>query len=186
MNTLLLALIMIGSPAWVETHITSIPDFPKPGIVFRWYSKLLRDPEAFHQVIHAFADRYRDQNIQVIAGLDSRGFVFGSALAYELNLPFVMIRKAGKIPTPVNRVDYALEYGTSSFEIEIGSIQPGERVLIIDDLLATGGTAAAASQLVESLGGTVAETAFLIELSGLQGRDRIKAPVFSLVSIDAD
>lgn len=186
MNTLILALMMIGSPAWVDTHITSIPDFPKPGIVFRWYSKLLRDPSAFKQVIGAFAERYRGQNIQAIAGLDSRGFVFGSALAYELNLPFVMIRKAGKLPTAVERIDYALEYGTSSFEIEIGSIQPGERVLIIDDLLATGGTAQAASQLVERLGGTVVETAFLIELSGLKGRNRIGAPVFSLVSIEGD
>lgn len=170
--------------AWIHDYIDSVPDFPKEGIIFKCYPKLLESPEAFHRVIQAFAERYKDYNLDAIVGLDSRGFIFGTALAYEMNLPFVMVRKAGKLPRPVERIEYSLEYGKNAFELEIDSIYPGERVLIIDDLLATGGTAQAASDLVERLGGKVVEVACFIELKALQGRKNVKAPVFSLVAIN--
>ncbi len=172
--------------AWIEKYIATIPDFPKAGIQFKWYPDLLRDPKAFHRTIQTFAERYRDYKLDVIVGLDSRGFVFGTALAYEMNLPFVMVRKAGKLPRKSEKIDYELEYGKNSFEIEVDSIKKGEKVLIIDDLLATGGTAAAAAALVERLGGQVAEIACLIELKGLHGRERLKHPFFSLLTIEVD
>lgn len=174
------------SNKWIETYITTVPDFPKPGIQFKCYPDLLQNPDAFHRVIKTFADRYREFNLDAIVGLDSRGFIFGTALAYEMNLPFVMVRKAGKLPRKAEKIDYALEYGQASFEIEIASIHQGDRVLIVDDLLATGGTAAAAATLIERLGGKVVEVACLIELEGLHGREHLKHPFFSLLSIEVD
>ncbi|MBX7067687.1 MAG: adenine phosphoribosyltransferase [Parachlamydiales bacterium] len=171
---------------WIEEYIATVPDFPKPGIQFKCYPDLLRNPEAFHRVIQAFAERYRDFNLDAIVGLDSRGFIFGTALAYEMNLPFVMVRKGGKLPRKTEKVDYQLEYGKATFEIEIESIHPKERVVIIDDLLATGGTANAAGSLVERLGGQVVEVGCLIELEGLHGRENLKYPFFSLISIEVD
>ncbi len=171
---------------WIEEYITTVPDFPKAGIQFKWYPNLLKNPEAFHRVIQAFANRYRDFNLNAIVGLDSRGFIFGTALAYEMNLPFVMVRKAGKLPRKVEKIDYQLEYGTASFEIEVDSINLNDRVIVIDDLLATGGTAAAAATLVERLGGKVVEVACLIELEGLHGRENLKHPFYSLISIEVD
>jgi adenine phosphoribosyltransferase len=174
------------SNLWIENYITNVPDFPKPGIQFKCYPDLLKNPEAFHKVIETFANRYKDMDIDVIVGLDSRGFIFGTALAYEMNLPFVMVRKAGKLPRKVERIDYELEYGKTSFEIEVDTIQNGDRVLIVDDLLATGGTAAAAATLVERLGGNVIEIACLIELEGLHGREKLQRPFYSLISIEVD
>jgi adenine phosphoribosyltransferase len=171
---------------WIEEYIATVPDFPKPGIQFKCYPDLLKNPEAFHRVIKTFADRYRDYNLNAIVGLDSRGFIFGTALAYEMNLPFVMVRKAGKLPRKVEKIDYELEYGKNSFEIEVDSIRPGDRVLIMDDLLATGGTAAAASTLVERLGGEVVEVACLIELIGLHGREKLQRPFHALLTIEVD
>jgi adenine phosphoribosyltransferase len=171
---------------WIEEFISTIPDFPKPGIQFKCYPELLKNPEAFHRMINAFRERYKDFQLDAIVGLDSRGFIFGTALAYEMNLPFVMIRKAGKLPRKVEKIDYALEYGTASFEIEVESLNPGDKVLIMDDLLATGGTANAAGALVEKVGGQVVEVACLIELEGLHGRERLKYPFYSLVSIEVD
>jgi adenine phosphoribosyltransferase len=171
---------------WIEEYITTVPDFPKPGIQFKCYPHLLQNPEAFHRVIKTFADRYRDSDLTAIVGLDSRGFIFGTALAYEMQLPFVMVRKAGKLPRKVEKIDYELEYGTSSFEIEVDSIKRGDRVLIVDDLLATGGTAAAAATLIERLGGQVVEVACLIELEGLHGRENLARPFYSLISIKVD
>lgn len=171
---------------WIEDYIATVPDFPKPGIQFKCYPDLLKNPKAFHKVIKTFAKRYLDANIDVIVGLDSRGFIFGTALAYEMNLPFVMVRKAGKLPRKVEKIDYTLEYGTNSFEIEIDSINKGDRVLIMDDLLATGGTANAAATLIERLGGKIVEIACLIELKGLHGRENLKHPFFSLISIEVD
>lgn len=162
------------------------PIFPNPGIQFKCYPDLLKNPEAFHKVIETFANRYKDMDIDVIVGLDSRGFIFGTALAYEMNLPFVMVRKAGKLPRKAERIDYELEYGKTSFEIEVDTIQNGDRVLIVDDLLATGGTAAAAATLVERLGGNVIEIACLIELEGLHGREKLQRPFYSLISIEVD
>lgn len=171
---------------WIDSYISTVPDFPKPGIQFKCYPDLLKNPEAFHKAIQTFANRYKDSNLTAIVGLDSRGFIFGTAIAYEMNLPFVMVRKAGKLPGKVEKIDYNLEYGKASFEIEVGTINKGDRVLIVDDLLATGGTAAAASQLVERLGGEVVEVACLIELEGLNGRENLKRPLFSLVAIEVD
>lgn len=171
---------------WIEEYIATVPDFPKPGIQFKCYPDLLQNPEAFHRAIRTFADRYRDVPLDAIVGLDSRGFIFGTALAYEMNLPFIMVRKAGKLPRKVEKIDYKLEYGTASFEIEVDSIHAGDRVLIVDDLLATGGTASAAAALIERLGGKVVEVACLIELEGLHGRENLKRPFYSLISIEVD
>ncbi len=172
--------------AWIQQYITTVPDFPKPGIQFKCYPDLLKNPDAFHHVIETFAKRYRHLELDAVVGLDSRGFIFGTALAYEMNLPFVMVRKAGKLPRKVEKIDYELEYGKTSFEIEVESIRPGDRVLIMDDLLATGGTANAAGALVERLGGHVEEVACLIELEGLHGRKNLKYPFYALVSIEVD
>jgi adenine phosphoribosyltransferase len=178
--------LVANNTDWVHNYIATVPDFPKPGIQFKCYPDLLKNPEAFHRVIRTFAERYRESNLDAIVGLDSRGFIFGTALAYEMNLPFVMVRKPGKLPRKVEKIDYELEYGKASFEIEIDTIQPGNRVLIMDDLLATGGTAIAASTLVERLGGEVVEVACLIELVGLHGREKLNRPFYSLVSIEVD
>lgn len=167
-----------------QQYLTSTPNFPQPGVTFQSYEKLLKDPQAFHRVILAFADRYRDANLDAIVGLDARGFIFGSALAYELNVPFVMARKPGKLPGKVERLSYSLEYGNNALEMEVGILSKGDRVVIIDDVLATGGTAKAAIDLVERLGGKVFETAFFIELSFLHGREKIARPVYSLLSIE--
>ena len=174
------------SNEWIEEYIETVPDFPKPGIQFKCYPDLLKNPDAFHRVIKTFADRYRDASLNAIVGLDSRGFIFGTALAYEMNLPFVMVRKAGKLPRKAEKIDYDLEYGKASFEMEVESIRPGDRVLIIDDLLVTGGTAAAAATLVERLGGEVVEVACLIELVGLEGREHLNRPFYSLLTIEVD
>ncbi len=171
---------------WIEEYITNTPDFPKAGIQFKSYPELLKNPEAFHRVIRTFAKRYRDYHLDVIVGLDSRGFIFGTALAYEMNIPFVMVRKEGKLPRKVEKIDYVLEYGKTTFEIEVDSLHAGDRVLVVDDLLATGGTAAAASTLVERLGAEVVEVACLIELEGLDGRQNLNRPFYSLISIEVE
>jgi adenine phosphoribosyltransferase len=169
---------------WIHEYIATVPDFPKPGIQFKCYPDLLKSPEAFRRAIQQLAQRYRNYRLDAIAGLDSRGFIFGSALAYEMNLPFVMVRKAGKLPRKTERIDYQLEYGTATLEVEVESIRPNDRILIVDDLLATGGTAAAAGALIERLGGEVVEVACLIELEGLNGRENLKYPFFALVSLE--
>lgn len=165
---------------WIRNYITPVVDFPKQGVTFQWYANLLRDPKAFDQVIHIFSKRYRKYCIDVIAGLDARGFIFGAALSYALKIPFVMIRKSGKLPRKVERIEYELEYDRASFEIEIDSIKPHERVLIMDDVLATGGTIKAACDLIEKLDAKIVEIACLIEISACYGRKKIKYPVHSL------
>ncbi len=175
-----------GDCLWIQNFITPVPDFPKPGIMFQWYANLLKDPEAFHLAIETFAERYRNSGLDGIVGLDSRGFIFGAALAYELKVPFVLVRKSGKLPRKVERIDYSLEYGNASFEIEVDSLKPGDRVIIIDDVLATGGTASAAAELVERLGAEVVEVACLIELPVLHGREKIARPVYSLIAVDGE
>ncbi|MBS0626094.1 MAG: adenine phosphoribosyltransferase [Verrucomicrobia bacterium] len=179
-----LPLSAVTSNGWIEDYVNTIPDFPIPGIQFKWYSPLLNDPAAFKKAIHTFAERYRDSEIDAIVGLDSRGFIFGTALAYELDLPLVLVRKAGKLPGEVVKISYELEYGKASFELEKSALKPGQKVLVIDDVIATGGTVKAAGQLVESLGASVTEVASLIELSALNGRSNIPYPVFSLLTID--
>lgn len=174
----------INSCEWIQKYIVPVEDFPHQGILYRCYTDILKDPEAFRRAIQAFAERYREYKLDAIAGLDSRGFIFGAALSYELGLPFVMIRKPGKLPRKVEKIDYEMEFGKNSLEIELGTLQPQDRVLIIDDVVATGGTAQAASVLVERLGAQVIEVACLIELTEFEGRKKVKAPVFSLLAID--
>jgi len=172
-----------GNCEWLHDYLITIPDFPQPGVQFKWYPKLLQEPSALRRAIETYAKRYKDAGLDAIVGLDSRGFIFGTALAYEMKLPLVLIRKAGKLPCKAEKIEYSLEYGKNAFEIEIGSIQRGEKVLVIDDVLATGGTAKAACELVERLGGSVVEFACLIELPFLQGRAKIERPVYSMLSL---
>jgi len=157
----------------LKALIRDVPDFPRPGILFRDVTPLLRDPAALRQAVAHFAERYRDAGIGAVAGIESRGFIFGAPLAMELGVGFVPIRKVGKLPAEKIDLEYALEYGTAALEIHVDAVSPGERVLLIDDLLATGGTAQAAAKLVETIGGEVASVAFLIELEFLAGRERL-------------
>jgi adenine phosphoribosyltransferase len=149
--------------------IRDIPDFPQPGILFRDITPLLRDAAAFRQVTAALAEPFRGR-VDAVAGVESRGFIFGAPLAAELGVGFVPIRKAGKLPGDKLAMEYALEYGTSTLEIHTDAVRPGERILLVDDLLATGGTARAAAGLIEAVGGKVEGIAFVIELLFLQGR----------------
>ncbi|CAA9369377.1 MAG: Adenine phosphoribosyltransferase [uncultured Gemmatimonadetes bacterium] len=153
----------------LKTLIRDVPDFPLPGILFRDVTPLLRDPGALREVTAAFATRFRGQ-VDVVAGIESRGFIFGAPLAVELGVGFVPVRKAGKLPAEKVSLEYELEYGTSILEIHADAVRPGERVLLVDDLLATGGTARAAAGLIAALGGTVAAVAVVIELLFLEGR----------------
>ncbi len=168
--------------AMIRKHIRDVKDFPKPGIVFKDITPLLQHPEAFQNAIEAFESRYRDLKLDVVAGIESRGFIFGAPLAMRLGASFVPVRKKGKLPYKTVETSYDLEYGSATIEMHTDAIRPGQRVLVVDDLLATGGTAGAACQLIEGQGGTIVECAFVVELEFLGGRDRIKhAPVFSLV-----
>ncbi len=185
-SALLLNPLSAQDASWLNDYILTTPDFPKKGIQFKSYGPLLKDPAAFKRMITEFAKRYRGMEIDAIAGLDARGFIFGTALAYELNIPFVMIRKAGKLPGDVEQISYALEYGNNTLEIDRSILSPGEKVLVVDDLLATGGTAKAACDLIERLGATVVEVACMIELSPLGGREKVGHPVFSMITIHVD
>lgn len=153
--------------------IRDVPDFPQPGIVFKDITTLLQQPAALREVVDRFAAHYREQSIDAVVAIESRGFIFGGALAYQLNTSFVPVRKAGKLPAETLQVSYYLEYGTAEVELHLDALAPGQRVLILDDLLATGGTAAAAVQLVEKLGATVAGIAVVIELDFLHGRQKL-------------
>jgi adenine phosphoribosyltransferase len=167
--------------------IREVPDFPKPGILFYDITTILKDPLGLHMLICGLADRYevRERRPDVVVGIEARGFVFGPALAYRLGVGFVPVRKPKKLPAECVSVTYELEYGTDALEIHKDAIEPGQRVLIMDDLLATGGTAAATVKLVEALGGKVAGLAFIIELSFLKGRDRLKGyDVYSMLQYD--
>jgi len=157
----------------LEKIIRDVPDFPKKGIVFKDITTLLQDGDAFRQAMNLMMKKYLDARIDKILGIDARGFIFGGVLAYKLGCGFVPARKPGKLPYRVVREEYTLEYGSNALEIHEDSIRPGEKVLVVDDLLATGGTALAAAKLVEKLGGEVAGMEFLIELSFLHGRDKL-------------
>jgi len=162
--------------------VRDIPDFPKPGIIFKDITPLLNDPPAFKFIVDSFAERYRGKKIDVIVGIESRGFLFGSTLAYLLGKSFAIARKKGKLPYARVSHTYKLEYGEDTIELHEDAIKKGDRVLVIDDLLATGGTAGAAAHLVEKMGGKVEELAFVIELEFLNGRKVLgDYPVFSLV-----
>jgi adenine phosphoribosyltransferase len=159
----------------LKSLIREVPDFPKPGINFYDITTLLKDPGGFHEAIDALRRHYVGKGIRTVAGIEARGFIFAPALAYALNAGFVPIRKAKKLPAPTERVEYSLEYGTDSVEVHIDAIELGQKVLIVDDVLATGGTAAAAAKLVEKLGGQVAGLGFVIELDFLNGRKKLSA-----------
>jgi adenine phosphoribosyltransferase len=167
--------------------IRSVPDFPKAGIVFRDITTLLKDPRLFKRANAVFAERYGNRKIDKVVGIESRGFILGASLALEIGAGFVPIRKKGKLPAPTIHEEYSLEYGTDSIEIHKDAILPGERILIHDDLLATGGTVAAACKLIDRLGGTIVELAFLVELTFLGGRTKLGGrEVFSLVQYDKE
>ncbi len=166
----------------LKDYIRDIPDFPEPGILFRDITPLLRDAEAFAEAINRLEEKYRDLDFETIVAVESRGFVFGAPLAYKMGKGFVPVRKAGKLPGATHSAEYSLEYGTNEMEIHVGDISQGERVLILDDLLATGGTLEATIELVEVSGGAVAGIGLVIELSGLGGRERLaEYDIFSLV-----
>ncbi|MGA2142602.1 MAG: adenine phosphoribosyltransferase [Brevinematales bacterium] len=164
-----------------NAYIREVPDFPKPGILFKDLTTLWKDPAAFKSSIDGLYDHCRDKNINKVVGPESRGFIFGAPLAYLLGAGFVPARKPGKLPAETVSLSYALEYGEAALEIHKDSISEGDRVLIIDDLLATGGTVGAMIGLVEKLGGKVVECVFMVELEGLNGRKNIKYPVFSII-----
>jgi adenine phosphoribosyltransferase len=155
----------------LRQSIRSIPNFPKKGIVFRDITTLLKDQDAYQKTVDLFFKKYKKSNIDKIVGIESRGFIIGGALAYKLNVGFVPIRKPGKLPSETLREEYQLEYGNDAIEIHKDAIKPGERILLHDDLLATGGTMEAASKLVENLGGKIIAVTFLIELAFLNGRN---------------
>ena len=168
-------------------YIRNVPDFPKPGIQFKDITTLLLVPEAFRYVTAQFKARYESQAINAIVGVDARGFIFAAALAHEMGLPLVTARKKGKLPADTIAESYELEYGTAVVELHRDAIKAGDRVVIIDDLLATGGTVAAVIRLIERLGGVVAEACFVIELPPLGGRTHLAPlPVHSLVEFMVD
>lgn len=164
--------------------IRDIPDFPKPGILFKDITPILGNPELFREAVEIFAARHKGKGLGKVAAIDARGFIFGGAVAERLGIGFVPIRKKGKLPYRTYDESYDLEYGSNTISVHVDAFQPGEKVLILDDLLATGGTAAAAARLVQRAGGTVAEIDFLIELTFLPGREKLKGfPVFAAIAI---
>src|SRR5215471_15679254 len=166
----------------IEAAIRNVPDFPKPGIQFKDITPLLADARLFSGTIELMIGDLKPGTVDAVVGIDARGFIFAAAAAVKLQAGFVPIRKKGKLPFQTHEQDYALEYGTATVAVHVDALKPGSRVLLIDDLLATGGTAAAAAALVQRLGGKILEISFLIELSFLSGRDKLKHyPVRSLI-----
>jgi len=171
----------------IREHIRTIPHWPIEGVMFRDITTLVQNPEAFRYTCDALYGRYKDMDLDKIVCIDARGFIFGAVLAYKLGVGCVMVRKKGKLPPETIQQEYSLEYGTNVVEISEHGIQPEEKVLIVDDLIATGGTVAAAAKLVESLGGTVVECAFVIELPDLKGREKIKDyEIFTLTEFEGE
>jgi adenine phosphoribosyltransferase len=158
---------------WLKAHVRDIPDYPRPGVVFKDITPVLAAPDAFAAVVDAVAAPFADRRIDKVVGIEARGFVFAAPVAYRHAAGFVPVRKAGKLPWQIEREEYALEYGTDRLEIHRDAIAPGEQVLIVDDVLATGGTAEASVRLVERLGGEIVGLAFFIELGFLAGRERL-------------
>ena len=169
----------------IKAAIRDIPDFPKPGIIFKDITPILKDPALCQAIVDAFAGRLADTKIDVVAGVESRGFLFGLMLAIKLGVPFVPVRKAGKLPHTVKQKVYELEYGTATIEMHTDAIEPGANVLIHDDLLATGGTVTAASELVQELGGIVSGFSFVVGLGFLGGAEKI-APISENVVVLAE
>ncbi len=169
----------------LHTLIRDVPNFPKPGVLFKDFTPLLRDPRALAMAIELMASPFRGQHIDIVVGAESRGFIFGTALAQTLSAGFVPVRKPGKLPHTTDAVSYQLEYGSDTVEIHTDAITNGQRVVIVDDLLATGGTLDACAQLVKRLGGTIVGLTVLIELPALNGRARVQhhAPVLAVLTL---
>jgi len=173
------------SASYLKSLIREVPDFPKKGILFYDITTLLKDKTGFATLIDKLSEHYISQDVDLVLGMEARGFIFAPALAYRLNAGFIPVRKPGKLPAECVKYDYALEYGTNSLEIHKDAIRKGQRVLIVDDLLATGGTAEATAKLAESLGGIVTGLGFVVELEFLKGRDKLKNyEVMSLLRYD--
>ncbi len=162
-----------NAPELIKSKIRDVADFPREGIIFKDITTVLSDSEAFKHCVDLLAKHFEKQKIDYIAGIESRGFIFGSALAYRLGVGFIPIRKPGKLPSKTEKVSYDLEYGKDSLEIHTDAVEPGKRVLIVDDLLATGGTAEAAIKLVKKIGGVIIGIAFVVELEFLKGREKL-------------
>ncbi len=158
----------------LEEYVRSIPDFPEEGIIFRDVTSVLQDADGLQLAVDTMQDKVKDLEFDVVAGAESRGFIFGTPIAYNLKKPFVLIRKKGKLPCETISTDYELEYGTATIEMHKDAIKPGQKVLLVDDLIATGGTTEAMIRLIEALGGEVMGIVVMIELAGLKGRERIK------------
>ncbi|KAI5655669.1 hypothetical protein M9H77_32856 [Catharanthus roseus] len=166
----------------IQSRIRVVPDFPKKGIMFQDITTLLLDPKAFKDTIDLFVERYRGKNISVVAGIEARGFIFGPPIALAIGAKFVPLRKPRKLPGKVYRQEYDLEYGSDCLEMHVGAVEPGEHALVVDDLIATGGTLCAAMDLLERAGAEVVECACVIEIPELKGRDRLKGkPLYVLV-----
>ncbi len=161
-------------PEIVKTKIRDIPDFPKPGIIFKDITTAIRCPETFRRIVNFLSEEFKDMNVDYVAGIESRGFIFGAPIAYNLGAGLVIVRKPGKLPAEVEQMTYELEYGTDSVEIHKDAVEPGKKVLIIDDLLATGGTAAATVDLIEKVGGKPVGIGFALELLFLKGIEKFK------------
>ncbi len=173
----------------IKSKIRTVPHYPKQGIMFRDITTLLKDPAGFHATVNELAARYKSMQIDKIAGIESRGFILGAPLAYALGKGFVPIRKKGKLPAETIGHDYALEYGTDRIEIHTDAIAKGEKVLLVDDLIATGGTAEAACKLIEKMGGEIVECTFIIDLPDIGGRARLEKnghKVFALCEFEGD
>jgi adenine phosphoribosyltransferase len=182
-NTNTPAALTAEQTTWLNRYIRSIPDYPQPGILFRDITPLLQNATPLRFVVETMANRYRNAGIEQVVGIESRGFIFGTPLAYLLGTGFVPVRKKGKLPYQVISVEYDLEYGSNVLEVHTDAVRPGQRVLVVDDLLATGGTTAGTVKLLEQLGAEVVSLAFLIELADLGGRARLQGhDVFALLS----
>jgi adenine phosphoribosyltransferase len=165
---------MAHDASWLKDHIREIPDFPKPGVVFKDITPLLSDVDAFRFAVDAIADHYAGSDVHKVLGIEARGFIIAAPVAYRFGAGFVPIRKAGKLPWDIEREEYELEYGSDLLEIHRDAVHPGENVLIVDDVLATGGTASASVRLVERLGANVLGLGFVVELAFLHGRDKLE------------
>ena len=167
----------------LKAAVRDVPDFPIKGILFKDITPILQDPQLFHLAVDTLADRHKGNNLKAAIGIDARGFIFAGAVAYKLGIGFIPVRKKGKLPWKTVAASYTLEYGSETTEMHIDALAKGDQVIIVDDLLATGGTAMAAATLVNKLGGKIVEIDFLIELAFLKGRDRLKDyPVFSAIA----
>jgi len=172
---------------YIKGKVRSIPDWPIKGVIFRDITTLLQDPKAFKEICSIFYNRYANQGVDKIVGIDARGFLFGSVLAYKMDIGFVPIRKKGKLPFNTISESYTLEYGEETIEIHEDAIESGEKVVIIDDLMATGGTIAASAALVEKLGGDILECAFVIELPDLKGREKMgDRNLFAIIEFEGE